>query len=325
MSDHHNTTRDSRIHDLARNAVVLLDRRMDWRRRESFANSASTLQESARCLADAVLAARGHGQTTDAERIRLLVDRPVVGHEADQPLIELLRIDLDAEWTQEQASAMWALEKRYRALVPRLRSALVDEIPGYDRVWAHCRRAAGTRWVKGTVAGLAVAVLLSVALYNYSDPGYLLEMNGRVFWKRAAGDPFIEARSRIFTVDVDGKPHDYVVTFAEPVRIASLRLDPVNNVYATEVEIQEIRLRDSGGNILDVYDDLTGWSCRNCRWLTSDKRGVRLVPDNDDPYITSPPIDPVRVSGIRITMRASSKKSFWEWITRLEKQTDRPL
>lgn len=324
MSDSHTATCDSRIYNLARNAVVLLDRRTDWRRPESFANSVSTLQQSARCLADAVLAARGHEQTTDAQRIRRLVDQPVVDHEADQPLTELLRIDLAAEWTEERARAMSALEKRYRALMPRLRSALVDEIPGYGHVWTLCRHVAGRRWVRGTVAGLAAAVLLNVAVYKVSEPSYLLELNGRVFWKSTPGDPFLEERSRGFTVVVDGSSHDYSITFAEPVRIASLRLDPVNKVYATEVEIEQIRLRDSGGNIFDVFDNPTGWSCTNCLWLAEDERRDRLVPDNDDPYITSPPMDPVQVSRIRITMRASAKKTFWEWITRLDKQTGRP-
>lgn len=324
ISDDHNATHDSRIHDLARNAVVLLDRRMDWRRPESFANSVSTLQKSVRCLADAVLAARGHGPATDAERIGLLVDQPVVDHETDQPLIELLRFDLDAEWTEERASGMRALEQRYRAALPRFRSALVDEIPGYGRVWTLCRRAASRRWVHGTASGLTVVVLLSVAVYKLSDPNYLLELNGRVFWKSTPGDPFIEDRSTVFAVVVDGNSHDYRVTFEEPVQVASLRIDPVNKMYATEVEIQKIWLRDSGGNILDVYDDLTSWSCRNCRWLSDDERGNRLVPRNDDPFITSPSIGPIQVSGIRITMRASAKKTFWEWVTRLKKATSRP-
>lgn len=305
--------------ELFRSAVAALGRRVDGIRHDDVAGRAAALRESARCLVDAFLTTRGHSPETDDERVALLTAQPLVDHAADQALIGLLRLDVRADSTAGSAQALKQLEQQYRALMPHLRSALVAEMPEYGRASQWLGSAVGKPRVKGAAAGIAAAAVLVMAAYNLSDPAYTLELSGQIFWKSRPGEPFAEERSRMFSVSVDGKPHQYTIEFEEPIRISSLRLDPVNRVDVTSVELEQFRVLDASGETVGGFDDTALWTCVNCRWLSRSGHGGRLKPGNDDPYIIAPPVDPIGVSGVRISMRATAEKSFWEWITRLEK------
>lgn len=315
----HRSTFVPGIPELFRSAVAALDRHVDDTPRDDATGRAAALRESARCLADAFLTARGHVPGNDVERARLLTTHTLVDHATDRVLIDLLRLDPHTDWTGARAQELRQLEQQYRALMPRLRSALVREMPEYGCAAQLLRNAAGKPWLKGAAAGVTAAVVLGTAAYGLTNPAYTLELSGQVFWQSTPGEPFTEQRSRMFSVRVDGQAHEYTIMFEEPIRISSLRLDPVNRVDATSVEIERIRVLDVSGGEHGGFDDPTLWTCVNCRWLSRSGHGGRLKPDNEDPYVIPPPVDPVGVSRIQISMRATAEKSFWEWITRLEK------
>jgi hypothetical protein len=119
---------------------------------------------------------------------------------------------------------------------------------------------------------------------------------------------------------VDDLRHRYSVALGSPITIGRLRIDPVNEVYATEVDILHISLADAAGNrSRDLIAGGAAWSCVNCRWLPGGEQTRRLRPLNDDPHIVGPPLVPFKAVRVDITMRASARKTFWEWITRLKK------
>lgn len=306
----HQSTRVAEVAELFRRAVTALDRRTAGGR-------AAALRESARCLADAFLAARGHGPGTDADRAGLLSSEPIVDHETDRALIDLLR--LDPRGDRAGSPELERLEQQYRALLPRYRSALAGETPGYGRALQCLKNAAGQRWIQGAAAGVATAAVLSAAAYQLTEPAYTLEVSGQLFWKSAAGEPFAEERSRKFKVSVDGEPHQYIIMLDESVRLSALRLDPVDSAAVTSVAIRRVGILDGAGQEYAELHDPAAWTCVNCRWLSGAGHGGRLRPDGDDPYVIPPPVDPVEMSGIRLVMSAAAEKSFWEWATRLEK------
>jgi hypothetical protein len=308
------------IPTLFRNAVAALENGVRRRGAEDLAVRAARLGSSARALADAFLAARGRRAATDHERAAMLTDRPVVDREHDRPLIELLALDPYAEWTEAQADKLRQLEQRYRAFLPRARAALARELPGYGGPVQFLKGVAGRRPVRLAAAGLLAAAILTASTYHLLDPAYVLDRSGQVFWKPTPEDMFTEQRSRTFNVIVDGRPREYLITFEHPVHISTLRLDPVDTADPTEIEIQRVDLLGSDGRDLEGVEDFSTWSCVNCRWLSGGGRDGWLQPVTDDPYVVARPVEPTAVGGIRVTMRASARKTFWEWVTRLEKQ-----
>lgn len=314
---HYRRTRDAL--DLFRQAILALDdHRVDRTDPGSLARHASEMRSSARFLLDAFLAARGRTPANDQDRAALLEEEPVVDTAIDGVLLEMLGFETPSEWTPEHAEALADVERRYRAALPRSRRALAVSLPGYDGARGMLGRMAGNtafKWLAAAV--LALAVVLA-GVYHLSAPAYTLEMNGQVFWIAGPDEPFTEEGSRHFKVRVDGLPHDYSIAFQPPVELARLRIDPVDRVDATEVTILDVSLAGEDG-AEEAFNSLAEWTCNNCRWLTRDTGAARLRPLNDDPHLVSPPVDTAKASSFHMTLRASAEKTFWEWVTGLEK------
>ncbi|GAB5406547.1 MAG: hypothetical protein Aurels2KO_47780 [Aureliella sp.] len=68
---------------------------------------------------------------------------------------------------------------------------------------------------------------------------------GQVFWQEQGGGPFKAARSQLFDVTHDGKPHAYAVEFDSSNALIGLRIDPSR--AAGEIQISDIRLVGSDG------------------------------------------------------------------------------
>lgn len=306
---------------LFREAVVALDRRLNGARRDDFTGRADSLRRSVLCMVDAFLAARGKPAASDADRSRLAAEHPILDRASDSILLEILSLDTRSQWTAERFTRLRELEGQYRAMLPALRSSLAAELPDHEPVPAYLKRVAGGP--AGRVATVMAAVVALIAgAYYLTGPAYRLDLGGQVFWKQSPGEPFAEERSRTFDVQVDGRLHEYAIDFETPVQVSVLRLDPVDRMDATAVDVHHIGLLGSDGEELLMIDDYASWSCMNCRWLTGRGDGSRLRPLNDDPYVFGPAIAPLEVAGIVIGMRASADKTIWEWITRLEKSLE---
>jgi hypothetical protein len=309
--------------ELFRRALQAIERRIETVAPEQHRVArVRRLQDSTRLLADSFLAARGWRPEDDEERRALLSEHPLKDEATTRALIDILSLATHTGWTPSRSRDLESLERRYRAALPACRSALRRELPGYESIWALCKRAYENktcRWLTGLAAGVAVA---AAAAYHLSKPQYVFELGGQLFWKHSPGGAFTQGHSRRFTVHVDNAVHHYRIRLPAPVSLAALRLDPVNRVEAREVDILHIQLLGPAGERAELVGNGTGsWSCVNCRWLSDDQRAWRLRPDNDDPHIDGPFDVPFAVDEVRLTMRVSARKTFWEWITRLKRKT----
>lgn len=279
------------------------------------------LQCSVRALLDAFLAARGRHASSDRERLQSIVDTPLLGPGPDDTLRRLLTIDTASRSTAADRASLAELERDYRLLLPALRSRLAAELPaqrGPGAVLTDLTTHRGARLIGAFI--VAAGAILATA-YQVLEPVYQLDMGAQVFWTGSPEAPFAEPRSKAFTVRTDGVMHHYSVPLDALARVAALRIDPVDSADTTEVEIRSVELLGPSGRpeLIFSFDDRAAWSCHNCRSLPVADSGFRLRPLNDDPFIVGPPVDPVDVGGIRVAMRAVARKSFFEWLTRLEK------
>lgn len=277
------------------------------------------LRHSVRRMVDAFLAARGLRAGSDEERISFITTRPVIDRDSDQVLHRALMPGAPTASGRGDAAP---LEKAYRALLPALRASLANELPGYRGPWRALAGRARSRHFRLAALLAAMVIAAAAAAYHAADPAYRLRLGGQIYWKPSPAVPFSEARSRRFDVRVDGAVHEYVVRFETPVRVSVLRLDPVDSTDATGVAVRGIRLLGADGKARAAFDfaGRRDWACHNCRWL--DDSSARLQPTGDDPYIVGPEFEPVAVASVAIRMRATAEKTFWEWVTRLEKTDD---
>jgi len=272
------------------------------------------LPESARAVVDAFLAARGRRARDDAERLQLISALPLLDAGSDQVLHRLLAADPsnvpgDAE--------LHRLELRYRALLPALRAALARELPGYRGAAGVFQDILNSRPVRFLLALLAALVLVSGTLYAVTEPAYRLELGGQLFWKSVEGEPFSEERSRDFAVIVDGTARRYVIELASPVVMHTVRLDPVDSAAPTSIEVRRIRLVTPDGGAKDIPPG--NWSCTNCRWIDTSADHPILKPTGSDPRILVHPDKPTTTRRVEVDMTATARKSFWEWLTRLDR------
>lgn len=72
--------------------------------------------------------------------------------------------------------------------------------------------------------------------------------NGQVFWQEQGSGPFDAARSEIFDVRHDGKPHQYSVKLRTTHPLLAVRIDPSR--AAGKIEIADVRLTTSDGETL---------------------------------------------------------------------------
>ncbi|MGA8259638.1 MAG: hypothetical protein WB783_05435 [Arenicellales bacterium] len=308
--------------ELFRLALLALERPLTRTGPDCHAARADRLRESAGLLVDAFIAARGGAPGSDRERVPSLNRQPLSNPASVGTLAAILELDTGREWNPARIDRLDTLEREYRAILPHLRSALLREIPGYEGVLGLCGRATGStvlRWTLGVVA--AASIVLALA-YHLARPQYVLNLGGQVFWTGPSSSVFSEDRSKRFVVHVDDQAHRYSVPLGAPAEIGRLRIDPVNRVYATEVDILAIHLADAAGNEspdLSAGDDAS-WSCVNCRWLPRTEQVRRLRPLNDDPHIVGPPLAPFKAVRVDIAIRATARKTFWEWVTRLKKE-----
>lgn len=306
--------------NLFRKAVVALDQGATYSLAGDAARRADCLHDSVCSMVDAFLAVRGRSVTSDGQRAELMGEHPVLGRVADNTLLEVLSLDKSAAWTSDRISTLADLEKRYRTMLPALRSSLASELPAYQGAIGVLKALVRHPAVK-TIPAVAAMLALLLAAHQVINPAYHLELGGQIFWKQSPGEAFTEQRSRSFDVKVDGRRHKYVIDLDNPVTVSMLRIDPVDKADATHVDIHRVELLGADGQRQDIFHsaDRPSWDCRNCRWLTGNEDALSLQPVNNDPFVVGPAFPPVAVAGVEVEMRARADKSFWQWVTRLEK------
>lgn len=300
---------------LFRQAILDLDLGAEPPTATGWTGHAEALVASVRNLVDAFAVARSGGPADD--RAAWLREHPIMDPERDKILVDILQLEARGEWTEKRIQALTALERRYRASLPRLRQSLIAALPGYVGVRGLITKTLGSTIFRWIAAGLVTAIVVISGAYQMIRPQYQMDLKGQIFWTTESDAPFSEARSRFFTVTVDGEAHDYTIRFDPPIEPGRIRVDPVDSVDPTEIAILRVRLVTESGPVeLEPGPD---WSCRNCLWLGHEKGEARLQPLNEDPYLVGPAAAFGKVAGVEIRMRVTARKTLWEWITRLNK------
>lgn len=300
---------------------------MLWRKKQ-YQQFVTVLQGSAACLARAVLLARGDVATGEQPRTELI--RTL--NESNDPLGPVLKnisdvLVLDAN-TNDNRDAIKAIYREYQNTLIEARKVLMRDLHYNEKRQKKLQQlfftSTGLKQIFAVVLPLIVFLSLPLAFYHYVDPIDNFELDGQVFWKSKPKVPFTANDSRRFAVIADNQNREYTLSLDSPVNIFLLRLDPVNAIGLTDIEIEEISLLGADNVLLRqlIFDSSMYWSCDHCVSLENDRSTYRMRPSSNDPYLTSSAIDQEGVSKIIIKMRAVSRKTFWEWVLAINKNME---
>jgi len=297
-----------------------------WHKKQ-YEEFVKTLQASAICLARALLSARGVSASEEEPIENLLskINNKDSDHQVYGSILYVLSFDAETEVKKEQIKEMY---KGYQDALANARKILVHELNYNEKIWQKLKETfftrSGLKRLSVVIVPLIALISLPVAIYRYIEPMAIYDLDGQIFWKSKPKVPFSAQNSRRFAVIADNQFRKYVVDLTDTEDIFMLRLDPVNKQYLTEIEIESIRLLGQDDVLLRqlVFDNSMYWSCDNCIGLEKNSKAYRMRPANNDPFLTSSAINEEGVKKITITMRAVSKKTFWEWILGIEKNLE---
>jgi hypothetical protein len=298
-----------------------------WRKKE-YGQFLSLLQASATYLAKALLAVKGHPVSDEkplAEQVIAADDHSGSSHSVYSSILDVLSFDAGTDDNRERLEDVYG---EYRSSLVNARKILVSNLGYNEKIWQKLRQLFITRTGMKQLAVVMLPIFVLLALpaiiYPYFDPIDRYELDGQLFWKSKPKVPFSAKNSKRFPVISDNQSREYTIALDSPVNIFLLRLDPVNAIGLTDVEIETISLLGPGSVLLRqlVFDNSMYWSCDNCIGLENNADTYRMRPTTNDPYLTSSAINQEGVSKIMIRMRAVSKKTFWEWLLGIDKSLE---
>jgi len=286
------------------------------------------LQASAAYLAKALLLAKGESALDEkslTELVKVINETSDPSHPVYSSILDVLLLDAGGDEKREKLEDVYG---EYRSTLVNARKILVSDLGYNDKIWQKLRQLfftqTGMKQLAVVMLPIFVLLTLPVLIYHYVDPIDNYEIDGQLFWKSKAKVPFSTKSSKRFPVISDNQSREYTIALDSPVNIFLLRLDPVNTIGLTNIEIESIRLLGTGDVLLRqlVFDNSMYWSCDNCIGLENNADTYRMRPTTNDPYLTSSAINQEGVSKIMIRMRAVSKKTFWEWLLGIDKSLE---
>jgi hypothetical protein len=298
-----------------------------WRNNQ-YAQFIALLQTSATHLARALLAAKGNSASDDkplTEQLSAVNDASGLDSPVYNNILDVLLFDAG---TDENREGLKDIYKEYQSTLVNARKILVSDLNYNEKIWQKLKQtiitSTGLKRLSVVILSLIFLLILPMAIYHYVDPIDRYELDGQIFWKTKAKVPFTTKSSKRFPVISDNQSRDYMIALDSPVNIFLLRLDPVNAIGLTDVEIETISLLGPGDVLLRkiVFDNSMYWSCDNCIGLEKNSDTYRLRPTSNDPYLTSSAINQEGVNKIVIKMRVVAKKTFWEWILGIDKNME---
>lgn len=298
-----------------------------WRKRQT-QECIKALQASANCLIRAIITSQGLSVSEQfplEKQLKELENSNDLCHSLYTNIYNVISLSTGSDTKNEQIKALY---KDYQSALIDARKLLVRNTNYNDKLRQKLRStfftSVGLKKLSITLLPLVVVLLFSVAIYQYIDPIDSYDLDGQIFWKTSAKYPFTTKDSIRFPVVSDNQKRNYSVELESPANIFMLRLDPVNKVGLSDIEVEAIRLFGSDNKLLRelLFDNSMYWSCKNCLKLKNDSMTYRMRPTSNDPYLTSSKINQDKVKKITITMRAVSRKTFWEWILGIDKSME---
>lgn len=305
------------------------DQRWSHRQYEKFIDA---IKNSARCLAKALIVASGINLESEGSSIDAHVSKQSKSGGMAQPvfnsILTVISLQSNSPYNEESLAEIRKIYQEYNQTLVTARQLIAGKLK-YNAEVKSCIsdiffNKGGRKRIAYPLLTLFLLIATTLIIYYSIDPEDTFELDGQVFWKEKPGVPFTAENSKRFTVFPGDKSHEYSIVLDAPVTVYLLRLDPVNQIGLTDIEIDWIRLYGAQGELVRdlIFDTSMYWSCDNCIKKESSTHSFRMQPTSNDPYITSSVIEQRKVKKIIISLRAVAKKTFWEWLLGIDKNLE---
>ena len=305
------------------------DQRWSHRQYEKFIEA---VKNSAHYLAKALLISSGINVKSEGNSIDALVMKQSKSGGMAQPvfngILTVISLQPNPPYKEDSLAEIRNIYQEYNQTLVTARQLIAGELNYNVGVKRCISDIFFNKGVRKKFSYLLLSLFLLIAapliLYYSIDPEDTFELDGQLFWKEKPGVPFTPGNSKRFTVFPGDKSHEYSIVLDNPVTIYLLRLDPVNQIGLTDIEIDWIRLYGPQGELVRdlIFDTSMHWSCDNCIKKESSTYSFRMQPTSNDPFITSSVIEQRKVKKIIISLRAVAKKTFWEWLLGIDKNME---
>ena len=315
---------DSNLYDLFLTAVKEEEVGNKFWSSRDYKEFITAIQKSATCLVQALLITKGIISEIDKQPISdvagMLKKSNDLSSSVRTSILNILSLDKEAAINEKSVEKMKTAYLNYSDCLVNARKEIVSELGYTNKIWRNIKQLTETREgiKKLSMIVLPIFFLISIplAIFYKLEPISDVDYSGQIYWKEKPKVPFTSYNSKHLPVIADNQFREYNVELASPVNIFLLRLDPVNQSGLTDVEIESVQLFNEENVLLRELrlDKSMYWSCENCSNIDTNTNTLRMRPINNDPYLTSTPINQTGVKKIIIKMRAVSKKTFWEWV-----------
>lgn len=309
--------------------MEIADQRWSHKQYEKFIYA---IKNSARYLAKALTIASGINLEREGNSIDSLILKQSKSGGMAQPvfssILSVISLQPKPQYKEDSLAEIRKVYDEYNQTLVIARQLIAGELQ-YNAGVKRCISdlfisKGGRKRIVYLLLTLFLLVGTPLIIYHSINPEDTFELDGQVFWKEKPGVPFTPQNSKRFAVQSGNKSHDYSIVLDNPVTIYLLRLDPVNQIGLTDIEIDWIRLYGPQGELLRelIFDATMYWACDNCIKKESSTHTFRMQPTSNDPFITSSVIEQSQVKTIAFRLRAVSKKSFWEWVLGIDKNME---
>ncbi len=299
-------------------AVILLES-------EKFQHSCQFLQNSARALMNGYFIIHGMSLPTDDQKrieqfCELNQNGTVVKEQLAEVFSKILELDVTLLSDKRKIRQYDLLSVQYRNLIHQLQNRfnqlLKNELATLKDQEQFIRHK--KQFQRRFAASVLIVGLIFAGLYwRYSalNPLHVFNDKGQLFWSSTARTDFSEYYQEKFPVKINGQFVEYEISFPNPKKIQQIRLDPLT-AQITQIDLDQIELRDPNGEILHVFDfnpEDSPWTRVNVRGNEKGNGIWTLEPQTQDPFIISVIFPEYEVSTIKIRMRLLDHLTFWNW------------
>jgi len=301
------------------------------RKKKLYSEALKYYKKSANCFARALLAANGNMQeANNLNENEIIAKLSGISNDRElvlKPVLAVMMFDTN-EALDENPEEFIDTSDCYQEALVSGRKILVHDLKHHEKYHDGVNALIFPRAVFKRLYFILILFMMFLvslfAVYKYLEPVYNSNLVAQIFWRSDSNTPFNVEHSYSFPVREGKQFREYTIPFPDSVNISSLRVDPmhINRRNFAEIGIEWIRLLNKEGILLQEFTpkDLIKWSCTNCVKLTVGDKNIFVIRvNNKRPYLVSKLIDQEKVDLVSIKIRIKSKKTFWEWIFKIEK------
>ncbi|MCK5360068.1 MAG: hypothetical protein KAJ95_05545, partial [Gammaproteobacteria bacterium] len=226
-------------------AVTDIEAAKPYWRKKQYEQFVALLQKSACCLAKALLSSKSI-VVSDNKSLSDLASAIDEISDIDNPVYSNIHSILTYVANTDKNEGLREIYREYQGTLIETRKILARDLNYNSRIrekfYQTIFTAAGLKKLFPFIMMLVILVMLPAGIHHFFDPIDMYELDGQVFWKSRPGIPFSSKESKHFPVISDNKSREYTIDLDSTENIFLLRIDPVNAIGLTDVEIEEISL-----------------------------------------------------------------------------------